>query len=298
VKVLDFIFAARPMLHLPIWTIYLLSLWLLGRIDLTPRDFLIVAALSLNAAAAYYINQIYDYQSDLINEKLGFLQKGLLDKNQLIAVAVILWSISVIISFWVNWGAGVINIMLIILGLLYSLPPARLKDRPIWGLAANSIGIGVLIPMAAAFITGKFSGHTILPCLYFFLTVASAHLMTVIPDRQGDIRTGKKTLAFYLSDGKIIVWASIFILSAILPALLMLNFFLIGVCLLTFVLLMTAASLKKTSALLFACKFPILLLSLLAGYYYPVYLIFLVVLLISTRLYYRRRFGIVYPRIN
>ncbi len=297
-KVLDFIFAARPMLHLPIWTIYLLTLRPLGRIDFGLPDFLIVTALSLNAAAAYYINQIYDYQSDLINEKLGFLQKGLLDKNQMIAVAVILWSISVIISFWVNWGVGVINIILIILGLLYSLPPARLKDRPVWGLAANSVGIGVLIPLTAAFLAGKFSGHIVWPCLYFFLAVTSAHLMTIIPDREGDVRTGKKTLAFYLSDRKVIGWASIFIFSAILPALFMMNFFLIGVCLLTFVLLLTAASLKKTSALLFACKFPIFLLSLLAGYYYPVYLIFLVVLLISTRLYYRRRFGIVYPRIN
>lgn len=286
------------MLHLPIWTIYLLTLRLLGRFDFGLPDFLMVAALSLNAAAAYYINQIYDYHSDLINEKLGFLQKGLLDKNQMIAVAVILWSISVIISFWVNWGTGVINIMLIILGLLYSLPPARLKDRPVWGLVANSVGIGVLIPMAAAILTGKFSAHAVWPCLYFFLAVAAAHLITIIPDRQGDIQTGKKTLAFYLSDRKIIGWASIFILSAVLPALFMMNFFLIGVCLLTFVLLMTAASLKKSSALLFACKFPIFLLSLLAGYYYPVYLIFLVVLLISTRLYYRRRFGIVYPRIN
>jgi len=38
--------------------------------------------------------------------------------------------------------------------------------------------------------------------------------------------------------------------------------------------------------------------SLLAGYFYPIYLIFIVVLIVLTRLYYKKRFGMVYPKVN
>ncbi|MCX6826983.1 MAG: hypothetical protein NTV06_06940, partial [candidate division Zixibacteria bacterium] len=53
-----------------------------------------------------------------------------------------------------------------------------------------------------------------------------------------------------------------------------------------------------TPLVLFACKLPILLFSLLAGYFYLSYLIFILALIILTRLYYRRRFHITYPRLT
>ena len=297
-KILDFIFAARPMLQIPVWTIYLLSLRAFGRGHLVLSDFLLIAALSLNAAGAYYINQIYDYHSDLINEKVGFLQKGMISKKSMAVVAVIVLAISFVLAMWINIWAGLVNLVLIILGLLYSMSPARLKDRPVLGLLANSIGFGILIPLVAAFATRTITESTLWLCLFFLLTVGAAHLMTIIPDRVGDIAAGKKTLAFYLSDKKIIYLASIFMLLALLPSILMANIFFIIICVSTFILLMAAISVDQSRVLLFACKFPILLLSLLAGYYYPIYFIFLVVILVSTRLYYIRRHKIVYPKIS
>ena len=46
-----------------------------------------------------------------------------------------------------------------------------------------------------------------------------------------------------------------------------------------------------------AAKMPLLALTLLAGYYYPVYLGFVVALLVGTRTYYHRRFGVIYPEL-
>jgi hypothetical protein len=45
-----------------------------------------------------------------------------------------------------------------------------------------------------------------------------------------------------------------------------------------------------------AAKLPLLLLTLLAGFFYPGYFLFVVALLFGTRIYYRRRFHIAYPR--
>ena len=46
---------------------------------------------------------------------------------------------------------------------------------------------------------------------------------------------------------------------------------------------------------LLAAKLPVLLLTLLAGCYYPIYPAFIVALKIVYRIYYWRRFGVVYP---
>ena len=74
----DFFFAARPMLHLPIWSVYLVSLHYHNQLsgskfDLS--DLAMLCLLSLMAAAAYYLNQIHDYDSDKINRKLGCMQR-------------------------------------------------------------------------------------------------------------------------------------------------------------------------------------------------------------------------------
>ena len=66
-KLIDFIFAARPMLLLPVWSLYLISFaFYKTNQQFDVADYIIMAGLTLLFAGAYYINQIYDYQSDLI----------------------------------------------------------------------------------------------------------------------------------------------------------------------------------------------------------------------------------------
>jgi hypothetical protein len=47
-----------------------------------------------------------------------------------------------------------------------------------------------------------------------------------------------------------------------------------------------------------AAKIPILLLTLLAGTFYPAFFVFIIVLVWLTRVYYRRRFNMVYPSLT
>jgi len=54
----------------------------------------------------------------------------------------------------------------------------------------------------------------------------------------------------------------------------------------------------RFNLLMFACKFPILLLTLLAGIHFPFYLFLLLLTIILTRVYYKKRFGIVYPKLG
>jgi 4-hydroxybenzoate polyprenyltransferase len=299
VRVIDFIFAARPMLLLPVWSLYLISHKFYSADQaLCSSGIIILAGLTLLFAGAYYINQIYDYQSDLINRKLGFLQSGKITKDEMKVAYLIISIIPLATAFIDGYFLGSIFLGIFLLGLIYSAPPLRLKDRPLSGLLSNSIAYGVLVPLAAAKNSAGFDYLTLILPTYFFLTVSAGYLLTIIPDRTGDAESGKKTLAVLLSDKSIIIVALILLMFSSLIAWEINYLYLLVISILSLFLFALALILLNSKIVLFACKLPILFMSLLAGFYYPGYLVFLLALLFMTRLYYKKRFGIVYPRIN
>jgi len=299
VKVIDFIFAARPMLLLPVWSLYLISFkFYSAETALYPRGIIILAGLTLLFAGAYYINQIYDYQSDLINKKLGFLQSGKIKKNEIKFAYLIVSVIPLMVAFIDGYFLGATFFCIFLLGVIYSVPPLRLKDRPISGLLSNSVAYGILVPMASFKNDGGLNYLTFILPTYFFLTVSAEYLLTIIPDRTGDAESGKNTLAVLLSDKSIIIAALILLMFSFLIVWEINYLYLVIISVLSVLLFAAALISMNEKVILFACKFPILLMSLLAGYYYPGYLVFLLALLFSTRLYYKKRFGMVYPRIN
>ena len=298
-KALDFIFAARPMLLLPVWSIYLITYnTLKGDKSFSPDALLILAALSLMYAGAYYLNQIHDYRSDLINKKLGFLQREIISRKGMVAAFDIVSLAALVIAFVHDYITGVVFVAIFVLGYLYSAPPPRFKDRPISGLLANAAAYGVLLPLAVPGFLEEIDDTGLMLLIYFFTTVAAGYMLTIIPDKEGDKKTGKTTLAVYFGDRTIIIIGFLFLGLSLIPALIMKHYPLVGVSLISMILFLTAAVLRKIPIVLFACKFPILMMSLLAGWYCPGYIIFLLALIILTRIYYKKRFGIEYPRLS
>ncbi len=62
-------------------------------------------------------------------------------------------------------------------------------------------------------------------------------------------------------------------------------------------LVLAALMLRTEASVRFGAKMPLLVLTIIAGSFYPFYLAFVVALLIGTRAYYLKRFGIVYPEL-
>ena len=298
-RLLDFIFAARPMLLLPVWSIYLVThhfLNLDGKIG--AKAFVTLSAISLLMAGSYLINQIYDFQSDVINNKIGFLQRGYLEKREIAAAYFSTTVVGTAISAFLGLTFMIIALLIVLLGFFYSSPPLRLKDRPLWGLLANGIGYGVLMPLSAASYRKLEFSLLGLLILYFSLTVSAIYLITAIIDREGDQRTGKHTLSTKYSErGLVIIGLTLVAGSLIVFA--RMNLWPLGVMsVATFTLFLVLMIAQSQRLLLFSSKFPILLLTLLAGYYYPVYLVFVLVLIIACRLYYKKRFGMIYPKLS
>ncbi len=298
-KALDLIFAARPMLHLPVWSIFLITHEYIYPNQKPGRESLIIlAALSINIAGTYYLNQIYDYESDLINKKLGFLQSGKITRREMFIAYFMSLAISTAAAFAVNVETGLVFLLISVLGHLYSCPPMRLKDRPFWGLFSNSIAYGLMIPLTFPDFPQLLKGKGVYLPVYFFLAVSAAYLLTIIPDREGDIKSGKITFAAILPVFYVMLIAMLMLYLSLMSALRMDHYLLAVISAVSIVLFLIAMVHRKSQIILAACKTPILLTSLLAGYYYPEYLIFLLAIVILTRLYYYKRFGITYPKLN
>ena len=301
-KRFDLIFAGRPILHLPIWSVYLVAFHYHQQLSgdhFGLTDLLVMTGLSLLAAGAYWLNQVYDVETDRINDKLGFLQAGYLSDRTLMAAFVIVSTLSLLLAVWISLSTLVIFSQLFLLGYLYSTPPFRLKDRAFWGLFANAWSFGFLVPLTI--VPGLTEHNSGLlgwdNPIYFLYSVGAIYLLTTIPDRDGDRKAGKRTLA--------VIWPVGLVKLLALSFLAVAAFFAYRSGFAALVYLAIGSMFPVLLALLIpipaferaAAKFPVLLLTLLAGALYPIYLVFIVVLIVLTRLYYLRRFKLVYPRL-
>jgi len=299
VKIIDFIFASRPMLLLPVWSIYLVVNYHVASGEYADIDYMIVlTAVTLIVVGGYFLNQVYDKDTDRINNKLGFLQKRMISEREMLSVYLSTSVIGLGLGYFASFRAGLILVIDVLLLLSYSVPPLKLKDRPIGGLLSNAFGYGLLL---ALIVPGSLrDGNTIRYYLagYFMLTVSASYLLTIIPDREGDRKAGKRTLAVILTDKLLLAIGSVLLLASSLLAYLCDLPYLAIIGALSATLYLLSLYFSRPGMILFTCKFPILLITLLAGYYYPTYLFFIIVVIVFTRLYYKKRFGIKYPRLN
>jgi len=302
-KLLDYFFAARPLLHLPIWSIYLVSWYLLHRYQsesFTVGHLLMPGCISLAAAGAYYLNQVYDFQSDLHNRKLGFLQQELLTRRSLITAYLITSFLALGLAMLVSTVAVLLISAFVVLGLGYSAPPFRFKDRPLAGLMANALSFGGMVSLAADPGTpfASVSGAGIQVALYFTLAVAAIYLLTTLPDRDGDAVTGKHTLAVKFSPTVVRLLALGLMVLSGATAWHLWTVELMALSGIGVAVVLISICLASNACDLFAGKLPIVLLTLLAGYFYPWYFLFVVALISISRSYYRRRFNMIYPRLT
>ncbi|MDH4156703.1 MAG: UbiA family prenyltransferase [candidate division Zixibacteria bacterium] len=301
-KVVDFFFAARPLLHLPIWSIYLCSLHYHLRISgglFEWSDAGMMACLSLMVSGAYFLNQIHDFEGDCINRKLGFLQRGFISKRQMQIAYVAVSLPALALSRLFSPFALVTFAQFFLLGFLYSAAPFRLKDRPIWGMLVNAYSFGWLVTFMAM---PEMNVHNAGMLgwdnpFYFFFAVAAVHILTTIPDRKGDLAARKMTVAVWLAPVTARLLALVLMLVSAFVAWRSGHALLITSSLLSVLPLLAAAVRPSEKADLLAAKAPILLLTLLAAYFFWGYLLFVVALVILSRIYFAKRFRLVYPKL-
>lgn len=174
----------------------------------------------LYCLVVYGVNDVYDYETDLQNERKGEgrSQGDILKPehhefvmNSSIVASVVL----VLIAFATRNIVNIAGMLFLILwAFAYSAPPIRLKERPVLDSISNGLGY-LLVPFAMGFSFG--SSLTALPESAYWagLVIAGIHAMFAVLDYKPDKKAGVNTIAVKFGPRK----TMLFPVTAILLAL-------------------------------------------------------------------------------
>ncbi|MBD3242891.1 MAG: hypothetical protein GF331_20025 [Chitinivibrionales bacterium] len=314
-KVLDSFFLLRIPLLVPVWTILLLgwitgspdaSIWSLSSSASGAVTYLWPALIgfSLVVASIYVVNQIVDIESDRINHKLFLLPHGIVSVRTAWVLALLCLGGGMAIGWMLGPGMLAIFVASVLLGVAYNLPPASLKNRAVGGVAANSLGHGML-----TYLVGWYAAKQGVACDWSLLQTGlvsslspafangAVFLATTIPDAQGDSATGKQTFCVQYGKRATAVAAALFCVAALTTALLMEHNRLVMVVpsAISVMLFFWLAVSSRREVAFQAFRWPVVLLSLAVFMMVPVYGVMLACTFLASRAYYRHRFGIEYP---
>jgi len=144
----------------------------------------------------------------------------------------------------------------------------------------------------------SWDGYRFLWALPYVTAIAAGYVLTTIPDRIGDAAAGKKTIAVVMGARGAVWSAMLFSLATVVMSLISTNYELMVVAVVAMAGTLYLLIAFNEATARFIGKFPILLLTLAAGAHFPFYLLILLLTTILTRLYYRERFGMEYPRLS
>lgn len=304
--VLDYLMALRPTLFIPLWSLMLAG-YLRAASDgplppllLKPLAPLLAAAASLSMLMGFVhiLNQIADVESDAINRKLYLVAGGYVRMRFLVVEMVLLMAGTAAVAWLVYRGDPLPLLILAAsaaLGVIYSVRPIRLKGRPFLDLLANAFGYGVLaFGMGWLAARGGTGGMWIGSIPYFF-SVGSIFVNTTLPDLEGDLASGDRTIGAVLGVKGSMILSSALLGCALASAAALGDPIALGAGLISLPTHIRMVASRSVSSILAANKWGVLSLSIAVGVFVPVYLAWLASVILATRLYYRRRFGIKYP---
>lgn len=320
-RAFDYVAILRPLLLIPGWTLLLLGYYrgindsltthinlpIIGNIGiiLSPQKEILFTLIlySLLMGAVYILNQITDSKTDEINGKLYLIPHGYLKKSILKIQIIVLISIGIIFLAILKYSLAysILVLLSIVMGILYSVPPIRLKGKPILDLITNASGFGFVAFAVGWTIQKEFSSKLLLDSLPYFLCVSAAFINTTIPDMEGDIRNGDVTTGVFLGVRKACLLSTIILILAIGAGWQRRDFVPItaSVLSLPFFIYMTIVNWKQNSinikSITLATKISVMALSLLVVLLVPFYFILLILTILLIRFYYQTRFGINYP---
>jgi 4-hydroxybenzoate polyprenyltransferase len=243
----------------------------------------------------YLVNQIFDRESDRINNKGFFLSREILSVPEAAVLAAGLNLAALAVSLLVSGYAFVLFVVIVILGIIYSAPPFCLKDRAWAALLANMLAHGSIVYLIGAGWNENLEWRHLIKSLPYFFAVGAIYLNTTLPDVEGDRQAGKRTIAVAYGHRFAQGLALIFVLTAAGIAVYTRDFDFLLPAIMALPLFALALDRKSIRYSVWATKAALVLLSLAAALYFWWYALILAVGFLAARVYYKRRFGMVYP---
>ncbi len=163
-----------------------------------------LAFVALMNGGTLAINSAFDKDEG----DIGYLKAPPKPPEHLLAFSCVLLGTATILGFLLPLPFALINLACVIMSVLYSVPPPRLKARAGWDLLINCVGFGLLTPLAGWALTGRpFSRAILLAAIGFAFLFATLYPMTQIYQVAEDSRRGDRTLTIRLGVGRSLVLA-------------------------------------------------------------------------------------------
>jgi 4-hydroxybenzoate polyprenyltransferase len=262
------------------------------------RVFLLITGFAMVMGSAFILNQIKDIPTDRENRKLFIIANGYVSVTSALGETAILAIFALLLGFLVKPVLAVIYaVFFIITGILYNYHPFHLKDHP-WGSLMANITMGWLAFAVGWAAQNSVSWQIVIQSIPYLTFNTALYLFTILPDREGDRKAEKKTLAVIHGIKPVIISAFSLFLSGFCYTLLtrdmqaMFFYF----CSLPFYL-ETIFSLKVESAVR-TLKFGIFFFALAICLKWPLYLLLMISGFYLTKIYFKKRFNFDYPNFS
>jgi 4-hydroxybenzoate polyprenyltransferase len=281
-SIFDYFFILRPLILIPCWNFLLIGSYLAqGKGGFTVEIILGLIIYTFIMGGVYILNQIMDIETDRINKKLFLLSEGYIPIKYAYIEMVVLW----------------------ILAIFYSLPPIKLKGKPILDTVSNGIGYGVINFSIGWLLFRSFEWSMFYRFLPYFLSISAVFINTTIVDIEGDRRAKEFTTAVFLGENIAYIISTILMIGAIIVAFALKDFICLipaAVSLPLFIYVAVYSFVKNRvhrKLTIASFRLPGLLFTLITALLYPLYFLCLIVVLIGMRIYYKKRFGLSYPTL-
>ncbi len=302
---LDYIILLRPTLLVPVWSFLFLGyFWAKGlpyvgiTWELNSDFVMIFVSYSLLMGGAYIINQITDRETDRLNKKLFLIADGIISVRNALIYMFLIELISFLLALRVGFDFLVVWFLSLALALAYSIPPVKLKGKPIVDMLANAVGYGFLNFLAGWISVRGFDAEAVLHAIPYVLSVAGVYMSTTIPDIEGDKKAGEITSGVFFGERLTAILAFFLILLALMSGFIARDYIVVVIASVS--LPFIAASIFDPGGLYarLAYRVPGGLTFLYVALRFVPLLFLGILTYFGQKLYYRWRFNLDYPSLT
>ncbi|UCG31272.1 MAG: UbiA family prenyltransferase [candidate division WOR-3 bacterium] len=300
----DFFFILRPLILIPSWNFLLIGSYLASRQGgLTPHILMGLLVYTCVMGGVYILNQIMDIETDRMNKKLFLLTGGFVTRRAAYTEMVILWTIAVVVSLWFGRLFLLFIVFSILMGIMYSVPPLKLKGKPILDTLANGMGYGMINFAIGWLLLSPFEPAMFIRFLPYFLSIGAVFINTTVVDIEGDRKAREWTTGVFLGAKVSSLVSTLIMGGAIAAAYIQHDYICLVPAVVSWPLFIYSAAYvlfkdrihrKMTIA---SFRLPGLVFTVITALLYPMYFVILIAVLFSMRIYYKRRFGMTYPTL-
>ncbi len=302
---IDYIILLRPTLLVPVWSFLFLGyFWgaglpYLGFTWALPERFvLIFVSYTLLMGGAYIVNQITDRETDRLNRKLFLIADGFIPVKNAVVYTVVIEVISLILALFSGKEFLIIWFFSFLLSVAYSIPPVKLKGKPIVDMLANATGYGILNFLAGWVSAGKVGHEAILHAIPYVLSVGGVYMSTTIPDIEGDRKAREVTSGVFFGERLTAVLAFLLILLALTAGFIAGDYIVVVVATLSLPFIASSIFDPRGLTAKLAYRVPGGLTFLYVAFRFLPLLFLGFLTYFGQKLYYRWRFNLDYPSLT